>query len=276
METSGSRAIAVNDKERFKVACDEVLNQVDKGRGIGRLGEKALHAILKQYMQEDLEKHEVKLGNYIADIFTDGGVIEIQTRQFAKLRPKLEFFLTEYPVTIVYPIPARKWLVWIDPNTGEATKERLSPKRGNVYDCIRELYAIKPYLDHPGLRIELIYVDLKEYRLLNGWSTDLKRGSERVDRIPIALDRSESLGKDSGYGILIPQTLPSAFTSADYAKHTHIHPRRAQIAMNILKSLMLIRANGKKGRHILYERTDLLTDVKPSQSDITMEVESLE
>lgn len=245
----------MNDQEQFKAACDEILNQVDKGKGIGRLGEKALHAILKKYMQEDFEKHEVKLGNYIADIFTGDGVIEIQTRQFAKLRPKLEFFLTEFPVTIVYPIPARKWLVWIDPNTGEATKERLSPKRGNVYDCVRELYAIKSYLDHPGLRIELIYVDLKEYRLLNGWSQDLKRGSERVDRIPIALDRSESLGGSLGYGMLMPQTLPSAFTSADYAKHAHINLKRAQIAMMILKSLSLIQPCGKKGRYSVYERT---------------------
>ena len=245
----------MNEHERFEIACSTVLHQVEKGKGIGRLGEKALHAIVKLYHEPDISKHEVKLGSFYADIFTGDSVIEIQTRQFAKLRSKLEFFLQEYPVTVVYPIPARKWLVWIDPNTGEATKERLSPKRGNIFDCLKELYAIKPYLDHPNLTIELLYLDLKEYRLLNGWSESRKKGSSRFDRIPNAYVDSIQIGGNHGYGIFLPETLMSPFTSADYAKHTHITAKRAQIAITILKSLALIQPYGKKGQFILYKKS---------------------
>ena len=250
----------MNDQERFESAIQTILSQTEKGKGIGTLGEKVLHAIVKLYKAEDVSSLEQKIGTYVADIFNGDSVIEIQTRQFAKLRLKLARFLAEYPVTVVYPIPARKWLVWIDPKTGEATKERLSPKRGDVYDSLRELYAIKPYLDHPNLTIELLFVDLKEYRLLNGWSEDRKKGSRRHDRIPTALVNSMTIGGKQGYRVLLPETLGSPFTSTDYAKHTRIHPKRAQTAITILKSLSLIEPCGKNGRFILYERTDLKKD----------------
>ena len=42
---------------------------------------------------------------YVADIYKDGEIIEIQTRQFNRMRGKLQAFLPLYPVTIVYPIP---------------------------------------------------------------------------------------------------------------------------------------------------------------------------
>lgn len=245
----------MTEQERFEVACATVLNQVEKGKGIGRLGEKALHAIVKLYLEPDVAKHEVKLASYFADIFTGERIVEIQTRQFSKLRAKLEAFLPLYPVTIVYPIPARKWLVWIDPHTGEATKERLSPKRGNSFDSLKELYAIKPYLNYPNLTIELLYVDVKEYRLLDGWNESRKKGSSRSDRIPNAVVDSIRMGGNHGYSMLLPETIASPFTSADFAKHTHISTKRAQIAITILKSLSLIEACGKQGRYNLYERT---------------------
>ena len=59
----------------------------------------------------------------------DGEIIEIQTRQFNRMRGKLQAFLPLYPVTIVYPIPYEKWLIWIDEDSGELSKKRKSPKR---------------------------------------------------------------------------------------------------------------------------------------------------
>ena len=35
------------------------------------------------------------------------------------MREKLDAFLRLYPVTIVYPIPRYKWLIWIDEESGE-------------------------------------------------------------------------------------------------------------------------------------------------------------
>lgn len=55
--------------------------------------------------------------------------------QDAEINPYLQqgrtYAATER-VTIVYPIPAIKRLVWIDAQTGELTSPRKSPKRGNL------------------------------------------------------------------------------------------------------------------------------------------------
>ncbi len=48
---------------------------------------------------------EIPVAGYIADIFTGEEIIEIQTGNFNKMRDKLNTFLPQYPVTIVYPVP---------------------------------------------------------------------------------------------------------------------------------------------------------------------------
>jgi hypothetical protein len=116
--------------------------------------------------------------------------------------------LPEYPLTIVYPMPARKWLLWIDPDSGEVTKPRLSPKRCNVHTVFSELYRIKQFLQHPNLSLLIIQIDLEEYRLLNGWSEDRKRGSWRNDRLPLALDRELPVSGPLDFSLLIPDSLP--------------------------------------------------------------------
>ena len=52
-------------------------------------------------------RDELDTVNYVADIFAQGEIIEIQTRQFNRMRDKLTAFLPLYPVTIVYPIPGK-------------------------------------------------------------------------------------------------------------------------------------------------------------------------
>ena len=114
--------------------------------GIGTLSEKALHAALKDYFQPDKDKQEIKVGRYIADIATQEGIIEIQTRSFDKLRAKLKAFLEVSGVTVVYPIAGVKYICWIDTQTGEVTKKRKSPKKGSYYDSFAEIYKIKQLL----------------------------------------------------------------------------------------------------------------------------------
>lgn len=113
-ELLGTVMVPCTSRERFETARQAILNQEARIGGIGTLGEKALHAIVKHYLETDPANHERKLGSFVVDILADGHIYEIQTRQFNKLNAKLAAFLPDYPVTIVYPIPARKWLLWID------------------------------------------------------------------------------------------------------------------------------------------------------------------
>lgn len=242
------------DQQLFKAACDKIINEERGKNGIGTLKEKTLHAVLKNFYEPDISFQEVKTGKYIADILRGDEIIEIQTRQFNSLRKKLDTFLETYLVTIVYPIVYNKWLYWIDETTGEISSGRKSPKHGSFYDAFYELYKIKPYLVNKNLHICLILIDVEEYRILNGYSKDKKKGSVRYDRIPVALvDELYIDGKD-GYLCLLPESLPENFTVKDYAKHAHIHTRYAQLAINIFKYIGIISQTGKKERCYLYKK----------------------
>ena len=233
------------------------LHRVSDGRalnGIGTRGEKTLHAVLKWTFDEDPSHHEQKIGPFVADIFDGERIIEIQTRQFNTMRSKLEAFLPVVPVTIVYPMASRKWLVWLDPLTGEATTRRLSPKKANPIEVVLELYKISAFLDHPRLRITVALLEMEEQRWLSGWSEDKKKGSRRHERIPLKLDGVVTLSQPSDYLKLLPVSLPETFTSAQLAKLAKISLRTAQTALRILERLSQIESIGKDGRHKKFTR----------------------
>ncbi|NLZ80724.1 MAG: hypothetical protein GX913_02820, partial [Clostridiales bacterium] len=83
------------DHQRFLEAYEKIAFVNRERDGIGTLSEKTLHAVLKHYFEPKIENQEVKIGSYYADIYTEEGIIEIQTKQFNKLRNKLKAFLPE-------------------------------------------------------------------------------------------------------------------------------------------------------------------------------------
>ena len=242
------------DKQQFDIACKRVINVERERNGIGTLGEKTLHMVLKCYYEPDDSKHEVKIGRHVADICDGAQVTEIQTRNFDKMRKKLEAFLDEYIVTIVYPVPSTKWLLWIDEENGEVTQKRKSPKRGGIYELLQELYRIKPFLTHPNLRLRITLLDIEEYRYLNGWSKDKKKGSSRCDRIPVDIVDEVDIAGAADYTRFVPDALTGQFTVKDYKKAAKVSDRTAGAALGILHHMGAVKRVGKKGNAYLYER----------------------
>lgn len=242
------------DKDGFHKACKEILEKERVRLGIGTLSEKTVHAVLKRYLVPDEKCHEIKCGRYVADILCEGEIMEIQTAGFNRLRNKLEEFLKEKEVTVVYPIPHIKWLIWIDQETGEFTGKRRSPKVGSYYEAFYELYKIKMFLKHPNLHFRFILLDVEEYRLLNGYSADRKRGSERYDRIPVELVEDKFLNSAEDFKELVPENLCQPFTAKMFQKATKLSPKKAGTAVNVLAYLDIIRQVGKEKNAYLYER----------------------
>ena len=242
------------DKELFRDICDTIINTKQDSNGIGTLSEKTVHSVLKSYLAPDTAKHEIKVSGYVADIVNDQGIIEIQTRNFDKLRRKLQAFLSHSNVTIVYPIPNTKWIRWINPQTGEVSAPRKSPKNGKPYEIFPELYRIKEYLTHPKLNLCIILMDVEEYRYLDGWSKDKKKGSTRCDRIPVELINEISISEQKDYQFLIPDVLTGTFTSKDFKKAAAIPLSQSQTALNILHHMGAVERVGKKGNSYLYHR----------------------
>lgn len=241
------------NQQKFEAAKNKIIG-IDRQRlGIGTLSEKTVHAILKNYYEPDEDRQEIPIENYVADIYADGEIIEIQTRHFHKLRDKLKTFLPLYPVTIVYPIPREKWLIWIDEESGELSAKRKSPKKGNAYMIFPELYKIKMFLKDENLRIRPVLLDMEEYRLLNGWSRDKKKGSCRFDRIPTELVEEVEINCLEDYMQFVPYDLPEQFTAKEFAKAAHITTALAQTTLNILFHVEVVERIGKQGNAYLYE-----------------------
>lgn len=242
----------------FELAINTVLEStkeqrnINNGYGIGTLSEKTVHAILKRYYEPNEDYHEVPINGMVADIYKDGKIIEIQTRSFNKMRNKLDRFLPEYRVTIVYPIAYVKNLIWIDEDTGNMSKKRKSPRKGDYYDAFYELYKIKMYLDNPNLSFRFVLLNIDEYRLLNGWSKDKKKGSHRYDRIPTQLVGEMTIDRIEDYVQLLPIELPDEFTVSDYKEVAHISEDSARLGLHILNYIGVIEKIGKQGRKNLY------------------------
>ncbi|MBR1742707.1 MAG: hypothetical protein IJ733_12745, partial [Lachnospiraceae bacterium] len=247
-------SVSKDDEILFEKACNEMIHTEREKNGIGTLGEKTVHAVLKQFYEPDPAHQEIRIEHFVADIFRGDEIIEIQTRAFHAMRKKLEVFLEKYPVTIVYPIIHTKWLYWIDESTGEVSKKRKSPKTGTACDAFYELYKIKSFLTHPNLQLCLVLIDAEEYRLLNGWSRDRKKGSTRYDRIPTKIvDEFFIRCKDKeDFSCMIPKDLPEPFTSKDFAKKGKISATAAGRALNTLTYTGTVKRIGKKGNAILY------------------------
>ncbi len=229
---------------------------------IGTLREKRLHAAVKLYLCPDEACHERPVGDLlredgakprrmVADILSDGHIMEVQTGGFFPLREKIGWYLTHTPcrVTVVHPIPAVKYLSWIDPADGSILSRHKSPKRGRVRDVAKDLYWVSDFIGDPRFSMRILLLEIEEYRLANGWSRDKKRGSNRYERFPTALLGDVTLWTPADYAAyFLPPALSSpdtegncpVFTAAAYAKATGIRGKATYSTVHLLEKLGLI------------------------------------
>ena len=243
------------DRERYYNALRKVLDGEHIRAGIGTYGEKTVHSVLKNYFEPYADSHEQKIGGFVADIVGEDGIIEIQTAGFDKLRKKLECFLKVSRVTVVHPIPKNKWLIPIDPDSGEVGRKRKSPKTGTPYDIFPELYKIKMFLKDENLRICIVMLDVEEYRCPpeeTGLKRGRRKGYTRYDRVPVVLQEEIHLDELSDWGYFIPDGLPQEYTSKMFAQKAKLHTGSAQLVLNILNEKGVVERVGKDGRSYLY------------------------
>lgn len=241
------------EQMRFQYACDMIFHQQVQRDSIGTLSEKTLHAALKYYFEPDISKQEVPIGRMVADIYNGDDIIEIQTRQFNKLRKKLDFFLPDYHVTIVHPIAVRKRIFQVDMETGAVSKGRLSPLKGSKYHIFPELYKIKPYLHDEHLHFCIMLLETEEYRIMEPKGRGRRRKKTNSDKVPKKLLDEIYINSISDYEQLLPPDLPEQFTSADFASAAGIPVALAQSALNILFDTGTVIRIGKSGHSYLYQ-----------------------
>jgi len=254
------------DRERFQLACKAaaerekgIISDADgslRPGGIGTRGEKGVHSALKHYYEPDVTCHEIPVGGYIADIVGEHGVIEIQTASFYRLKEKLTAFLEAAPVTVVWPCVVKKRLITIDPDTGEVSSVRRSPKKSSRYKLLGELWGLGELLGHPRLSIIAALIEADEYRPAGQQKNRRRRGANNgIERIPTDLVEELRFDCPEDFRALIPDSLPGRFTMAELSGATGLSSLQTSGAVKALIRMGLIAEDGKNGRRRAFVRT---------------------
>lgn len=237
------------------------LTDIKSQLGIGELSEKQIHHVLKNLIEPDKTKQEIRLpGNIgIADILRDLSddnkeAIEIQSKGIYRLNQKLDFYLQKgYKTTVVYPVVTKKVLNWVDPVSEQVVESRKFQTGKNVHAIQNELYGIQPYVGKVNFQIYLLETD--EYKYLDGYGQSNKKHATKIDKIPTNVIAVESFDKIEDYLKLVPECYrldKISFTSNDYAKTCKTQVDLARTELLVLHRLGLVARVGKVGRKYLY------------------------
>lgn len=235
---------------------------IEGGTNIGGLGERTLHLVLKYMAEPDRGYHEVKCGRFFADIRRENEIIEVQTRNLYTMKKKLAEFAAmpcgdgeSVSVTVIHPIVESKTLIWVEPETGELSGFRKSPKREGIYGAFREISSLGEVLALGNVGFILPVLRCDEYKLKCGRSHDGKKfGAARLNRIPTEYIGEYRFPCPRDFLRLLPVDLLSApFTVKSLCSSLGIDSRSSYSLLRTLSFSGVIRKSGKLARADLYE-----------------------
>jgi len=148
------------------------------------LNESSLHHSLKVLYQELYEGHtESEQDGFIYDIVTkNGNIIEIQTKNLAKLLPKiLKTIENGHNIKLIHPV-ALTTRIELKDEEGKIISKRKSPKKGSIYSIFRELTGIYPVLTNPHFSLEVVEIEMTEERVRTSEPVQSKNGRRRFRR----------------------------------------------------------------------------------------------
>ena len=238
------------DKERLLLARELAIREASNNL-IGTLGEKLIHKTIKYYISETVENHEQKVKNAVADVMVDGAIYEIQTRLLSRLVPKLRRFLEEYPVTVVYPLVTEQNIVWLSPESGEASEPKRSSKRQIAPSALYELSSLFELLDEEGVTVELLLLRATEYRLSDGYGSLGHKRATKINIHPDEIYEQITLSSRADLSKLLPR-VPDRFTAKEFYKALKLRDRQGYYALKALEKYGFLSAVEKRGKAVIY------------------------
>jgi hypothetical protein len=226
-----------------------------KLRKISGLNEKPLHRALKEWYAQPNDQFEVSVDGFVVDIVRGDLLVEIQTRNFAVMKQKLDKLMVHHPVRLVYPIPREKWIIKLAEDGISPLSRRRSPKRGAVEDVFEELVSFPKLLMNPNFSIELLLIQEEEVRRYDGIRGWRRKGWVTQERRLLRVIEQRSLEKPADMCALIPTGLAEPFTTSDLAIAVAKPRRLAQKMVYCLRLMGCIIPAGKRGNAILYTQT---------------------
>ena len=227
---------------------------------INTYNESSLHNTLKIFYAEKIGgKTEVKCEGHIYDILCDDGqVIEIQTKNLSKLAGKIKDALDKgHKVKLVYPLVYRTRIITTD-EEGKLVSNRLSPKKGCIYDIFRELTGLTDILLNKKFTLEVITINMIEHRVRTKEPVQTANKKRRFKRNWIKVNKrldeileTRTFHKKSDYIALLPQGLPPEFCAKDISKAGL--PRYAHLILWVLVRMPIIEQTYAKNKSRYYK-----------------------
>jgi hypothetical protein len=218
--------------------------------------ESSLHKQLKDLYADDGASVEHKLGRYRIDVVCDGELIEIQHGSLAAIRDKVADLTTDHRVLVVKPIIVRKRLVKMKSQGGRVVDRRLSPKRGSVLDLFDELVYFTRVFPHPNLTLEVLLVDIEEWRYPGHGRRRYRRKNDHIveDQKLVKLHEAHRFHTDRDLLKMIPSDLPDPFHTGHLAEAMDIPRTKAQQIAYCLRKTAALEDCGKQVNARLYRR----------------------
>ena len=229
---------------------------------INTYNESSLHNTLKVFYAEKFGgKTEVEADGHIYDILCDDGqVIEIQTKNLSKLAGKIKDALDKgHKVRLVYPLVYRTRIITTD-EEGKPVSNRLSPKKGCIYDIFREITGLTDILLKKSFTLEVITINMIEHRIRTKEAVQTTNKSRRFKRNWIKVNKrldeileTQSFNKKKDYLSLLPENLPEEFCAKDISKANPSLARYVHLILWVLVRMPVIKEVEKKGRSRYYK-----------------------
>ena len=220
--------------------------------GIGTYMERSQHRILKYFLEPDPSYHEIPVHTYIADICKNGHIYEIQTSGFGNLTAKLEVFLKDHQVTVIYPAAVKKTVVWTDPETGETTEGRAVLKRAVRFKLLSELLHIRELVGRKGFSVCVLETEVRSYRLLDGRGADRKIKATKVDTVPDNILCETHINHISDLKSFAGLITDEEYTREALGKKLSLRNRNLSAAIKMLLLSGIIYEYGRRDRKIIY------------------------
>jgi hypothetical protein len=214
----------------------------------------SLHTALECWYAGPEDQIEAQVGSYRVDVLREDLLIEIQTTSLIKIRDKLRELVREHHVLLVHPIAREKWIVQLDPASGERIGRRKSPKRGRITDLFTELVHLPTLINHPNLALEVLFIQEEELRCADGQGSWRRRGVSIVGHELLDVVERRRFNSGGDFLALLPEGLEAPFTNRDLARGLNIRLRQARRMTYCLRKMRVLKTEGKRGRELLFGR----------------------
>ena len=214
--------------------------------------ERSLHAGLKRYYSKPGDKQEVLIEGYWIDVVHDDTLIEIQTKNFAAIKPKLLYLLPNYKICLVYPVASERWIERISSQTKEILYRRRSPYHGRVEFLFNELVSIPSLITHPNFSIEIPLIVEEQVHLDDSHGSWRRRGVSIIDRRLLSVIEVKVFSNATDFISLLPTQMNRTFSSMEVASNLKVPRRLATKMLYCFRNMGLIETAGKTGRSVSY------------------------